>query len=382
MRKKLLFITDHWTAGGRERSLKNILENISDEWDYELLILRRIHTKIGEEKRGYLPFPKNAKITKLERGSIITLFFSFVKFLKSRRPHLISTHITPTGNLLLLIYLAKKLACLPAPIVVTNHDTLEFPVDEFVTFFLRKYVLKRKIERLVTISQGQQWIVEKMWGIPKGRVVTIYNPVVGEELFENLYEPWEYKPFKDAIKIVAVSRLDLSTKDLLTLLQAFSIFNRMEERAKLFIIGDGQDKERIQQYISELKLRDSVFLLGFRLNPYPYIKYADVLVHSAFVESFGRTIVEAMALGCPVIATDCFVGPGEIIKNEENGMLVPLKDPLRMAEAMKRLVADEELRNKLIVNGIKKAQEFLVSTSIKKREELFRELIKGVKYER
>lgn len=375
MRRKLLFLTDHWTIGGRERSLKTILENLSDEWDCELLILRRIRTKIEEEKWGCLPFPQNIKVTKIERASIIPLFFSFIKFLKHRKPHLISTHITPTGNLLLLVYLAKKLARLSTPIVVTNHDTLEFPVDEFITFPFRKYVLRKKIDCLITISEGLGRVAEKLWKIPKEKVVTIYNPIVGEELFKNLFEPGEYKAFPSTIKIITVARLDLDTKDFVTLLQAFSLFKRMKAGAKLFILGDGPDKEKIQQLVDELGLQDSVFLLGSRLNPYPYIKYADVLVHSSFVEGLGRVIVEAMALGCPVVATDCPIGPRELIGNNENGVLIVMRDPAEMAEGMRKVVEDEEFRKRIIENGRRKAQEFLVSTSVKKREELFSRLI-------
>lgn len=326
---------------------------------------------------AHLFFPKNTKITRIEKGSIIPIFFSLIKFLKHKRPHIISTHITPSGNLLLLIYLAKKIACLPAPIVVTNHDTLEFPVDEFVTFFLRKLILKRGISHLVTISRGLQKIVERMWGVPYYKIITIYNPIVGAELFKDLYEPEEYKFFPDCIKIVVVARLDMDTKDFVTILQAFSLFRESYPKTKLFIVGEGPDKDKIQQMINELRLQNDVFILGFHNNPYRYIKFADMLLHSSFVEAFGRTIVEAMALGCPVIATDCPVGPREIIRNEENGLLVPMKDPEKMAEAMKKIVEDPALRKKIILNGKAKANEFTISTSIKKREELFRELLQG-----
>lgn len=259
---------------------------------------------------------------------------------------------------------------------MNNHDTLEFPVDELITYPLRKYILKRKIDCLVMISKGLEKIAETRWGIPWEKLITIYNPIVGEEIFENYPEPEEYKAFPGVPKIVAVSRLDLDTKDFPTLLRAFALFKKRYERAKLFIIGDGPDKEKIQKFASELGLEDSVELLGFRANPYPYIKYADVLVHFSLVEALGRTIVEAMALGCPVVATDCPVGPRELIDNNENGILVPMKNPEKMAEAMIRIIEDKELRGRLVKNGEKIAQRFSALTAVRKREELFRDLVK------
>ncbi|MGC8843439.1 MAG: glycosyltransferase, partial [bacterium] len=92
-------------------------------------------------------------------------------------------------------------------------------------------------------------------------------------------------------------------------------------------------------------------------------------------EAMGRTIVEAMALGCPVVAFDCPVGPRELIGENENGLLVPMGNPSAMAEAMHRLLEDGKLRKRIVENGLKKAKEFLLSTNIRKREELFKELI-------
>jgi glycosyltransferase involved in cell wall biosynthesis len=376
-RRKLLFIASHWVNGGMERSLKTIIENMSEEWDCELLILRRIKTKIAEEKMGGFPYPKNSKITLIEAGTIIPIFSSLVKLFKERQPHLISTHITPTGNLMLLIFAAKKLACIPAPIVVTNHDTFVFPADEYITYPFRKYVLKKGVDYLITISYTMEKVVVENWKIPKEKVTTIYNPIVEDTMFENLREPPEYKIFPNCLKVVSVARLDLGTKDFFTLLRAFSHFHKEVENSKLFIIGEGTDKERVRKEIQRLNLEYSAFLLGARLNPYPYIKYADIFVHSSFVEGLGRTIVEAMALGCPAVAADCPFGPRELIGDNENGLLVPMGNSLAMAEAMKQILENGELRKRIVKNGIKKAREFRVPLSIRKREELFRKLLTG-----
>jgi len=238
-------------------------------------------------------------------------------------------------------------------------------------------VLKKGVDYIITVSHSLEKVVVENWKIPKEKVMTIYNPIVDDAMFENLLEPPEYKAYPDCLKIVSVGRLDLDTKDFFTLLKAFSLFHKDFENSKLFIIGEGPDKERIRKEIQRLKLEDSVLLLGARLNPYPYIKYADIFVHSSFVEALGRTIVEAMALGCPVVAGDCPFGPRELIGDNENGLLVPMGNALAMAEAMERILNNKELKEKIVKNGFKKAEEFSLSLSLRKREELFRKLLTG-----
>jgi glycosyltransferase involved in cell wall biosynthesis len=309
------------------------------------------------------------------------MLFSLVKFLRKSSPDIISTHILLTGSLLPLVFLAKKLACLPAPIVATIHGAyMDFPrgsFKDFLTLPIRKYVLRKGVSHFVAVSQDLQSLIAKKLRVPREKVSTIYNPIVGEEMFESAKdEPAEYKKFSDNVKVVAVSRLDPS-KDFLTLLRAFSLFRGKYNSAKLFIVGEGPDREQIIKWINESKLGDSVILLGARINPYPYMKYADIFAFTSLSEGLPRVIVEAMALGCPVVATDCPTGPRELIGDNENGILVPMRDPTAMAEGMMRILEDEELRNRIIENGKRKAEEFRISTSVQKREELFRKLLMG-----
>ena len=241
---------------------------------------------------------------------------------------------------------------------------------------IRKYVLRKGVNHFVAVSKDLQSLIEEKLEVPREKVSTIYNPIVAEEMFESaMAVPPEYNEFSNSIKVVSVARLSIG-KDFLTLLRAFFLFREKYNSAKLFIVGEGPDREQIIKWINELKLGDSVLLLGARINPYPYIKYADIFAFTSFREGLGRTIVEAMALGCPVVATDCPTGPRELIGDNENGILVPMRDPTAMAEGMMRILEDEELRNRIIENGKRKAEEFRISTSVQKREELFRKLLR------
>ncbi|MGB9877626.1 MAG: glycosyltransferase, partial [bacterium] len=182
-----------------------------------------------------------------------------------------------------------------------------------------------------------------------------------------------YKACPQSVKIVTVARLDLKNKDFKTLLDAFALLKGKYPESKLFIVGGGGEREKriITDWMAELSLEGSVFLLGHRPNPFPYVRYADVFVLSSFSEGLGRVIVEAMALGCPVVATNCPFGPRELIGNNENGIIVPVKDPKAMAEGIGKILEDKNLRQRIIENGLRKASEFFVSLSVRKYEKLF-----------
>jgi glycosyltransferase involved in cell wall biosynthesis len=101
-----------------------------------------------------------------------------------------------------------------------------------------------------------------------------------------------------------------------------------------------------------------VWFAGFNDNPYTYMKRADVFVLSSLWEGFGNVVVEAMAVGAAVVATDCPYGPSEIIRNADEGVLVAPGDDLALATAVLSLLGDDERRLALAQAGRRRAQDF------------------------
>lgn len=170
------------------------------------------------------------------------------------------------------------------------------------------------------------------------RSVVILNPVRKE--CQGHREPAYRKK-----EIVQVGRLD-QFKDQLILLQAMYRVHQVYPDYVLKIYGgDSGDgtKEKLQQSILEHQARDYVFLMGSVDHPEEYIGQAALFVLSSYAEGMPNALMEAMALGLPVVATDCPCGgPAELIRDGENGKLVPVKDVEAMAETMLFMLQHKE----------------------------------------
>lgn len=113
---------------------------------------------------------------------------------------------------------------------------------------------------------------------------------------------------------------------------------------------------------------------GFRSNPFAYMARAEAFALSAVWEGFGSVVIEAMACGTPVVSIDCPSGPGEIITDRVDGLLVPPADPTRLAAALERVLVDRALASRMSQAGRLRAQAFAPSVIVRQYEETLSEV--------
>ena len=156
--------------------------------------------------------------------------------------------------------------------------------------------------------------------------------------------------------IVMAARLSRQ-KDHATLLRAWrEIADRTP--ARLVLVGDGEERPAIERLAQALGIADRVTITGFLDNPFPILGAADAVVLSSHYEGFGLALVEAMALGRPVIATDCPSGPAEIVQTGREGFLVAPGDSHELAERMAEILGDAALRDRMGAAGRVRAERF------------------------
>jgi glycosyltransferase involved in cell wall biosynthesis len=192
--------------------------------------------------------------------------------------------------------------------------------------------------------------------VPKlgDRAKTVHN--VGFEKVTD-FQPKGSKKSDSEFTVAACGRL-VDVKDYPTLLKAIALLSKTQ-KVRLGVIGDGPLKSDLNELASSLGIGELVRFHGFIDEPAKVMQAADIFVLSSVSEGFGNVIVEAMSLGIPVVATDCPYGPGEIITNSDNGLLVPVQNPVAMAQAIEQLILDEPLRHSTAKNGHARAADFL-----------------------
>jgi glycosyltransferase involved in cell wall biosynthesis len=191
-------------------------------------------------------------------------------------------------------------------------------------------------DELVAISGGVARDAERVLGLREGDVHVVHNPVdvgrVKAEAARDVKDQW-LQPGAQTPVIVAAGRLS-PQKDFLTLLRAFARL-RAGTDARLLILGDGAEREMLEAEVAALGITDSVRLPGYTTDLAAYMARADLFVLSSRWEGFGNVLTEALALGVPVVATDCKSGPREILADGRYGTLVPVGDVAALSDAMK-----------------------------------------------
>ncbi|QZP38245.1 glycosyltransferase [Halobaculum magnesiiphilum] len=264
--------------------------------------------------------------------------------------------------------IAWNLARVPTQIIVTEHiDPRVAVVNSTKNRFV--YAAAKELYstagKLVAVSDGVVEGLSDIVGVDRDAITRIYNPIVSETLRERSMEPLNHKWFSsDDYKVVlGIGRLS-EQKQFSDLVEAVSLL--ADESVRLVLIGDGPKRDELASRIAELGLSSSSELLGYVDNPYQYMRNASVTALPSIREGFGNVLVEAMACGCPVVATDCPSGPAEILDNGEYGRLVSVGNPSALAAAIGETLEEPVDEDKLIT----RASDFSIKAAVDQYERL------------
>lgn len=219
--------------------------------------------------------------------------------------------------------------------------------------YFKKYFFRKleKFDEVCTVSQEMGEELIKLAPNLKEKQRTVYNPIDIEEIEKKSIDDSELtEEEKFLIKenyICSVGRLDESQKDFTTLIKAFGELKREEHiEEKLIIVGDGPDKQNLEDLAKKLKIKDIVFL-GKKRNPYIWMKNSKVFILSSKFEGFGMVLIEALITGTKVISSDCPVGPREILKNGKYGELFEVGNIIELKNLLKLCLLEYSLKSKI-----------------------------------
>lgn len=375
-KRKILMVYSNLGDGGTQRQRSILSKELCKRYQLSLALFQNIQL-----------FEFYGDIIDIDAPTSRNPLVSFKNMFKRiRKLHEIIIRLDPDiifsssviSNMVCLI--TKKFYKIKKPLVITFNNSVEKKSEDMgikgpiSTFFNVR--LSRYADRVVTVSKVLEEEVIGM-GFLKEKTLTIYNGLDFSEMNEKADEPVEDKYsgfFSDTSPIiVSVGRLS-AQKNYTMLIDSFARL-RGEKDARLVIIGDGEEYEALSARCRKLGISDYVLFTGWVKNPYKYLKQSDIFVLSSLWEGFPNVLLEAMALGLPVISTDCPTGPNEIITNDDVGVLVPVNDIDALFHRMKDILSDKNLWKKLSLNGKKRAMDFSIEKKAKEYENLFEELL-------
>ena len=376
MKKKILFYTSGVGLGGVEKVVLEVLKEIDkSKFDIKLALQYEnenlFENEISEEVNYKYMLPqkiidKSLYYRERKKNIFYKMLYSFMlsyekytikkNYLEFSKDREIVIDFK-SGDFLKLINLENRVD--KKRICWLHGEITKLNKYEKRKKFLRENL--NKCDKVVCICEDMKNGVTKEIPELKEKLEVIYNPFDIEKI---KIKSSDYSEIKDNEKnllednyIIMVSRLDNVQKDFDTLIKAFKIVNQKRKDIKLYLLGEGPDREKIENMIKDEDLQEYIKLLGVKKNPYPWIKNSKLLVHSSRYEGFGLVLVEALILGKVVISSNCKVGPREILNNGEYGSLVEVGDYNAMAQEILELLQENPKKKEKYLSNIDKSIE-------------------------
>jgi glycosyltransferase involved in cell wall biosynthesis len=361
--KKIALFLSSLRGGGAERVFLNLANEFTNRGFKVDLVL-------AQKEGPYLDrVSKGIRVVDLEAKRVLFSLLPLLRYLKKENPDIL---ISSMEHVNITSVLAKLLSHSKTKIIARVANTLSFSLKgtKWYKRGVRKYgamLFYRLADEVVTNSKGSADDLSKTLKIPRSKIKVIYNPTVTTDILEKANEKTNHKWLKNKTcpAILGVGRLFDKQKDFSALIRAFAKLRRTRD-AKLIILGEGGDREKLEELVKVLNLKDDVDMPGFVNNPYAYMAKTDVYVLSSRWEGLPNTLIEAMACGTPVVSTNCPSGPAEILEDGKYGKLVPVEGVDALAEAIQAIL-DSSLNSNILR---KRASFFSVESAAKKYLEL------------
>lgn len=369
MIKILFFIDTTLASGGAEKVLRELVNNM-DQSKFDITV----HTLWKEEAEKYLApgiryryiFDRKTKWNARRFQIETVLGLTYRMHLADQYDVEVAylefgpTKVLATSN----NKKAKKVAWIHCNILKEIQD-----LDGFVTKAKKWY---SKYDKVVCVSQLIQDGYRNLFG-SHPESVRLYNTVDDTAIREKAQNRLPADVAKGKLTVATVGRL-YPVKGYDRLMEAHLRLIRDGADYDLWILGEGPDRSAMEEYIAENGLENSVHLLGFHANPYPFMREADIIVCSSYSEGFSTMVTEAMILGKPVVTTPCS-GMDELLGDNEFGLIT--EDSIEgICRGMKQMLEDPELRAHYAHKAAVRGRDFSKEKLVKQTEQFFEELLK------
>lgn len=361
MNKKVIFFHPYFSDGGVERTnlglAKGLIEN-----GYRVVFLTTSYTNHFMNEINEL----GIELKSLGDIPVSKTIFHVVKYLNQLSQNEQIIFISCQYYVNVISMLISKLVRYRKNVIFINSERNhldEFKINggfkNFIVPFLVKLTYKYA-DKIIANAQETADDLSTFLGLP---VECVYNPTINERLLnlqnESILEEWYLKDNRKTI--LGIGRLS-KQKDFETLIRAFYEFGDFENY-KLVILGDGKEKENLEELIRKLKIENHVYLQGFVSNPYKFLKNCELFVLSSRYEGLPNVLIEALSLNSIAISTKCKSGPKEIL--QEDALLVDVGDERALSKTMRAVLSDKEKAKVLTQKAFEGLSRFSYENSVK-----------------
>jgi glycosyltransferase involved in cell wall biosynthesis len=328
-KKSIALFIPSMTGGGAERVTLNLITAFCMQgWSVDLIL--------NKADGRLLPFiPKDVRVFTLSASNFISKTYRLSKYLKNENPEFLISLLDRVNAAGCAKFITKS----NTKVILSFHNTISQELLAEKTLFSQPKRLFMKLscrlsDSIVAVSKGVAADLINTLDIAHEKVNVIYNPIVSLEIIEKskmpVTHPWLHQ--REIPIFLSIGRLS-PAKNFPDLLKAFALV-RQKIEAKLLILGEGEERPKLENLICSLNIQEDVELHGFVDNPYPYIVNASSFVMSSKHEGLTSVLIEALALGKPIVSTDCPNGPSEILDEGKYGKLVPVGNLSALCNAM------------------------------------------------
>ena len=342
MKKKILFLIESFAGGGVEKVFIDLINNmdiskyditVMSIWDYGVrkkdlrkdVKYKSIFPNIRGISRVFHNFVEKSDGSLLYKFGIREKYDIEIAFIEGRATKIIGASTNPNS---------KKIAWVHIDLSQGHWTSRVFRES-----LQREKDCYKKFNDIVFVSNSAKEGFKNLFGDDFDNLQVKYNPIIAEEVVKKAEEEVNdiEKP-KDKMLLVTSGRL-VSQKGYESLLETCNKLNKDSIKYELWILGEGWDRPKLEELMNKYSL-SNVKLLGFKENPYKYIKQGDLFVCSSKNEGFSLVIAEAMILGLPVISTNCS-GPNELLNFGEYGYMVENNEEA-LYKGLKEIISNDE----------------------------------------
>ena len=369
---KIVLIINSLSGGGAERIFCQMVTELRKRTDFDLEVV--LLDNLTQDYK--IPDDINVHVLN-SQYKLTRSIYQLTKILLRLKPTLTISFLTRSNVASIVAAKLLRHNCVISERVNTMSHLGTSKKSVLVKLIVR--LIYPRANRIIAVSNGVKNDLINYFGVKQSKLQVIYNWYNVQYLRMKSSEPIDYRTPDNFI--LAVGRL-VENKNFELLLRAYK---EAHTEYNLVILGDGELRTELVELASDLEIKNKVHFIGFVENPYPFYANAKFYISTSNAEGFPNSIAEALALGCPVIATNCPSGPSEILDEQElwdqsgfypakYGILIPMNSKSALLKSIQQMER-QNVRDYYSAMGQERIKSFTIEIAMKRYIKLINSLV-------